>query len=119
MSQGGRLVVEVRNIGVDAARHAEAGAPSGSYVMLALTDTGQGMDEGTLERIFEPFFTTKPTGQGTGLGLSVVHGIVHQSGGFIRTESAPGRGTTFRVYLPAVNPASERPRRTTGPTTPR
>jgi signal transduction histidine kinase len=115
MSQGGRLVIEVRNIGVDAAQHAEAGAPSGSYVMLALTDTGHGMDEGTLERIFEPFFTTKPTGQGTGLGLSVVHGIVHQSGGFIRTESAPGRGTTFRVYLPAVNPASERPRRTTGP----
>jgi PAS domain S-box-containing protein len=116
MPQGGQLVVEVRNVGTGEAYHPAPDVRSGSYVMLALTDTGHGIDERLLERIFEPFFTTKPTGQGTGLGLSVVHGIVHQSGGFIRTESTLGRGTTFRVFLPAVNPASPRPGRITGPT---
>ena len=115
MGQGGRLVIEAANVTVEASHPAESGIPAGTYVMLALSDTGHGMDQGTMERIFEPFFTTKPTGQGTGLGLSVVHGIVHQSGGYIRTESMPGHGTTFRVYLPAVNPSAERPARSTGP----
>jgi CheY-like chemotaxis protein len=115
MGPGGRLVIETQNVTVDARNGPEGGVPSGNYVMLSLSDTGHGMDPATLERIFEPFFTTKPTGQGTGLGLSVVHGIVHQSDGFIRTETVPGQGTTFRVYLPVASPLTQQPRRTTGP----
>ena len=116
MGPGGRLVIETQNVTVDATGNGpDGGVPAGCYVMLSLSDDGHGMDPATLERIFEPFFTTKPTGQGTGLGLSVVHGIVHQSDGFIRTDTAPGQGTTFRVYLPVANPATERQPRTTGP----
>ncbi|HEY1017179.1 MAG TPA: ATP-binding protein, partial [Herpetosiphonaceae bacterium] len=97
MPRGGRLVIETR----DAEIAGEGGpAPPGSWVVLAVTDTGVGMDEATQARLFEPFFTTKEKGRGTGLGLATTHGIVSQSGGHINVRSAPEQGSTFEVYLP-------------------
>ena len=104
MPTGGRLGIRTRRVRLEArdlAVDGEGLAP-GDYVEVAVSDTGAGMSAETLERVFEPFFTTKKMGEGTGLGLSTVYGIVKQSGGLIRVESAPGDGTTFRVLFPDV-----------------
>jgi len=102
----GNIDIRLEEVAMDAALAREhAGLRPDRYVRLTVSDTGKGMDAATKERIFEPFFTTKPVGMGTGLGLSVVHGIVQGHGGAITVESAPGTGTTFQLYFPAAGPA--------------
>ena len=101
MPDGGRLTVETRNVSVPDEYAASGDAmPAGDYVRLTVSDTGCGMSEEATAHLFEPFFTTKPVGQGTGLGLPTVYGIVRQSGGYVEVTSAAGRGTTVAIYLP-------------------
>jgi len=107
MPQGGRVTIETANLAAENRQTLAPDAPAGECVLLAVTDTGTGMDEATRQRIFEPFFTTKPVGKGTGLGLSMVYGFVRQSGGAVSAYSEPDLGSTFRIVLPRVGGKAE------------
>lgn len=126
MPQGGRLTIETANKWLDDRSAQERDLPVGQYVSLCVTDTGTGIPQEVISRIFDPFFTTKPTGQGTGLGLSMIHGFARQSGGQVRVYSEVGQGTTMCLYLPrhhgprdeseAPSEAAEAPRTGAGET---
>ena len=107
MPDGGKLTIVSSNATISDGQGSVAPAvPARQYVQLTVADTGTGMTKEVLDRLFEPFFTTKEAGKGTGLGLSIIFGIVKQSGGHIRVESAPGRGTSFRIFLPRTQTES-------------
>jgi two-component system cell cycle sensor histidine kinase/response regulator CckA len=108
MPGGGEFLVSTDAVGWEGERVEDhAVMPAGQYVLLAVADTGTGMDEATRKRAFDPYFTTKAPGKGTGLGLSMVYGIVKQNGGFVFLDTRPGEGTTFRIYFPASEAVSE------------
>ena len=112
MPRGGKLVIETANVDVEEAASQNLGVKSGPYVMLAVSDTGVGMDNETRSRLFEPFFTTKSPGNGSGLGLATVYGAIKQAEGHVTVYSQPGCGTIFEVYLPRVKEAAtEAPRK--------
>ncbi len=108
MPRGGKLTLATTNTFFESSRSKDGFfAPAGNYVMLSVTDTGEGMDETTQARMFEPFFTTKPVGKGTGLGLSTVYGITKQSAGYIKVQSEIGKGTSFQIFFPALGEPAE------------
>ncbi|MDB5459425.1 MAG: histidine kinase [Caulobacteraceae bacterium] len=109
MADGGRLTIETSNAYLDADYAEAAGAKQGQYVMIAVTDTGEGMAPEVVKRAIEPFFTTKPVGKGTGLGLSQVYGFVKQTGGHLKIYSEPGQGTTVKIYLPRLSGPADAP----------
>jgi PAS domain S-box-containing protein len=103
MPRGGTIRLSMEGVSLDSIQTKASGEyPAGQYVCLSVTDTGNGMDEQTMKHLFEPFFTTKDVGQGSGMGLATVRGIVQQHHGWVEVESTPGKGSTFRVYLPAL-----------------
>ncbi len=113
--QKGTLKVSLQRVEIDGEE--VAGEPTtftGPFIVLSVSDTGCGMDQVTKERIFDPYFTTKEIGEGTGLGLAVIHGIIESCNGFIKVESEPGQGTTFQVYIPALEETVAAPRQDTG-----
>jgi CheY-like chemotaxis protein len=114
MPRGGKLVVSTANVLLDVDASRQLDVPAGAYVLIAVTDTGFGMDDETRGRVFEPFFTTK-AGKGTGLGLATAFGIVRESGGAIAVESAPSKGTTFRIWMPFAKEQVPEPRITEHP----
>lgn len=116
MSEGGRLTICAKRMEMEGREAEAAGVRPGAYVCFSVSDTGHGMDAATAERATEPFFTTKPVGDGTGLGLSTVYGFVSQSGGGMRIQSAPGRGTVINLFLPRAS-CSDLMGRSSTPTT--
>jgi CheY-like chemotaxis protein len=111
MPRGGKLVIETANVDMDEAQAQNLGAKAGPYVMLAVSDTGVGMDNETRSRLFEPFFTTKAPGSGSGLGLATVYGVIKQADGCVTVYSQPNCGTIFEIYIPRVKEAvTELPR---------
>jgi len=114
MTGGGQLTIRTANETYREARAVNAETmPAGDYVLIEVADSGTGIDPEIIDRIFEPFFSTKEVGQGTGLGLSTVYGIIKQSGGFVFVKSRPGKGTTFSIYLPALRETEEEARKAT------